>query len=86
MRTLSEDTSLEAERVMVDGYRRMSAARKAAQVSALTLGVQRIALSGIQQRHPHAPERERRLRLASLWLDRSIMVNVFRWDPKIEGY
>ncbi len=32
------------------------------------------------------PERELRLRLASLWLDRETMIRVFHWDPEPEGY
>jgi len=32
------------------------------------------------------PEREVRLRLASLRLDREVMVTVFGWDPHEEGY
>jgi len=32
------------------------------------------------------PERELRLRLAALRLDRETMIGVFNWDPEVQGY
>jgi hypothetical protein len=45
-----------------------------------------LALAGIADRHPQADERERRLRLAALRLERDTMVNAFGWDPAVNGY
>ena len=45
-----------------------------------------MALAGIRMRHPEASDRELRLRLAALRLDRGTMVRVFGWDPEREGY
>lgn len=44
-----------------------------------------LARTGIRARHPDADEREIRLRLAALRLDREAMVRWFAWDPEIEG-
>jgi len=43
--------------------------------------------TGIQARYgPDLTERELRLRLAALWLDRETMIEAFGWDPEVEGY
>lgn len=55
-------------------------------VSDMTKAVQCMALARIRKQHPGIPERELRLRLASLWLDRETMIRVFDWDPEREGY
>lgn len=83
---LPNDTHPDAERFMIEGYRRMSASQKLAQVSALSLAVQQLALLDIRRRHPHANEREQQLRLASRTLDAATMRKVFGWDPDTAGY
>ncbi len=80
------DTSDQALRVMIDGYRRMKPADKMRQVDALTRTVQKMALARIREKYGDIPEKELKLRLASLWLDRETMVKVFGWDPEKEGY
>ena len=80
------DTSPEAEKVLVELYRRAPSWKKLRQVSELTRMVQELALSDIRRRHPHADEREQKLRLASRWLSPEIMRTVFGWDPEKEGY
>ena len=80
------DTSPEAERVLIELYRRMPAWQKLRQVSQLTRAVQKLAMCDIRRRHPHADEREQQLRLASRWLDAETMRRVFGWDPDREGY
>ncbi len=82
----SEDTSPEARRILVEGYRRMSVAEKARRVDEMTVAVQQLALARIRAQYPGRSEREYRLRLASLWLDRELMVRAFGWDPEVEGY
>jgi len=80
------DTSPDMERVLIELYRRMPNWQKLRQVSELTRAVQELALCDIRRRHPHADEREQRLRLASRWLDAETMRQVFGWDPDREGY
>jgi hypothetical protein len=80
------DTSPEAEKVLIELYRRMPAWQKLRQVSQLNRAVQELALCDIRRRHPHADEREQRLRLASRWLSAETMRKVYGWDPDEEGY
>jgi hypothetical protein len=80
------DTSPDAERVLIELYRRMPAWQKLRQVSELNRAVQQLALADIRRRHPHADEREQRLRLASRWLSADTMRKVYGWDPDEEGY
>ena len=82
---LFEDTPPEVERVLIDGYRRMSAARKIARVRDLNWTLQQLALAELRARFPDAEERTLRLRLAARSLDRSTMIAAFGWDPKADG-
>jgi hypothetical protein len=81
-----DDTSPSAHRVMIEGYRKMAPHEKMEQVNALTRSVQEMALARIRREYPNCSEREMKLRLASLWLDRKTMIKVFDWDPEEEGY
>ena len=82
---LFTDTSPDAERVLVEGYRRMGPGAKLTRVRELTQGVQQMALARLRSEHPTADELELRLRLASLWIDPQIMKDVFGWDPSEMG-
>lgn len=79
-----DDAPPEVQRLVVEGWRRMTPAEKVAQVRRLTDTARRFALAGIRRRHPEASERELRLRLASYWLDRETMVRYLDWDPEVE--
>lgn len=87
MRTQSTDTPPEIEEVLLEGYRRMPPVEKLRQVFDLNRTAQQMAALRIQARYgPKLPERELRLRLAALWLDRETMMEAFGWDPEVEGY
>ena len=48
---------------------------------------QQMAAMRIQAQYgPDLSERELRLRLAALWLDRETMIEAFGWDPEAKGY
>ena len=79
------DTSPAAERTLIDAYRRMAPWRKLRQVTQLTQAVQQMALSRMRLKYGRRPEREERLRLASLWLPAATMRQVLRWDPAARG-
>ena len=83
---LFEDTPPEIERVLLEGYRRMSAAQKLARVLDMNRTVELMALARIRAEHPGATDRELMLRLASLRLDRETMIRVSHWDPAERGY
>ncbi len=82
-----DDTAPGAEAVLVEGYRRMSAAEKLRRVADLNEAILDLAAARIRGQYGQdVPERELRLRLASLWLDRDTMRRVFGWDPEEKGY
>jgi hypothetical protein len=82
-----QDTSPEAERVLIRGYRRMSPLRKLERVAAMNRALDRLAEARIRATYgPDLTEREVRLRLAALRLDRETMIRVFEWDPEERGY
>jgi hypothetical protein len=68
MRTLAEDTSPEAENVLIDLWRKASPARKLAMVIDANRTARKLALTGLRERHPHDTEAQLRRRLADLWL------------------
>jgi hypothetical protein len=86
LRSLSSDTDPEAERILIEGYRRMPVWEKLQRVGELNELVQSLAMADIRRRHPDASPRECALRLASRWLDADLMRKAFGWDPDKEGY
>ncbi len=80
------DTSPRIREILIEGYRRMSPQQKLKRVSEMTKAVQQFALARICRQYGRISEREQRLRLASLWLDRETMIKVFDWDPIVKGY
>ena len=71
---------------MIEGYRKMTPRQKLKRVDELTKAIQQLALARIRKQYGNIPEREQRLRLASLWLNRETMVHFFGWDPQQKGY
>jgi hypothetical protein len=68
VRTLAEDTSPEAERVLIQLLREASPARKMEMVLSANRTARMLAMAGLRERYPdESPERLRR-RLADLWL------------------
>ena len=79
------DTHPAIEKMMIEGYRKMTPLHKLQQVNELNKSIQQLALSRIRKQYGNIPEREQRLRLASLWLDRETMIKVFNWDTVEKG-
>jgi hypothetical protein len=61
-----DDTTPEAQRQLVEGWRRMAPGQKLALVLQMSASVRRLAYAGVQRRHPHASPHEQRLRLAQV--------------------
>ncbi len=72
--------------MLIAGYRNMTPQRKLQRVSELTIAVQQLALARIRKQYGGISEREQKLRLAALWLNRETMIRVFDWDPQKAGY
>jgi hypothetical protein len=81
LKTQSPDTSPEIEAILIEGFRRMSATEKLERVRQATQAAQQMALVRLREQYPSAGPRELALRLASLWLDRELMLRAFAWDP-----
>ncbi len=80
------DTSPEAEKILIELYRRMPAWQKLRQVVELNRLLHSLALDDVRCRHPDADAHELKLRLASRWLSAETMRKVYGWDPDKEGY
>ena len=80
------DTSPEAERFLIEGYRRMPPSEKLARVFSLNRMIEQLQRARITADYGEMSEREMRLRLASLRLGRDTMVKVFGWDPEEKGW
>lgn len=72
-----DDTSPDAERVLIELLRRMPAWRKLQIVSEMSQTVRTLALLGLRQRFPHATETELRRRLADLVLGKELAARVY---------
>ena len=84
---MSSDTDPEIQRILDEHARRLTPGERMMRVFELNRAAELMALAGIRQRHGDGlSEREERLRLAALRLDRETMVEVFGWDPEVEGY
>lgn len=68
MQTLAADTHPEAERVLVELWRGVSAARKVAMVLSANRTARALALTGLRERYPAESAARLQRRLADLWL------------------
>jgi hypothetical protein len=74
---LAADTTVEAERIQVERWRRMTPLEKARAVTEVSRAVQELSLAGLRIRHPGASERECLLRLAALKLGRDLACEIY---------
>jgi hypothetical protein len=80
------DTSPEAERLLIEGFRKMSPAEKLGRVASLNRFLSELATARLRAQYgADLSPRELRLRLAALRLDATLMRDVFGWDPSIRG-
>jgi len=81
------DTTPEIEALQIEGYRKMGPLGRLARALDLGQATRDLARARIRAKYgPDLDEREERLRLAALHIDRETMVRVFNWDPEQEGY
>ncbi len=79
--TQSPDTAVEAERLQLAIWRRMSHAEKLRLMGELCDSVRYLTEIGLRDRNPDASDSEIRMRLFSTWLDRPPMIRCYGWDP-----
>ena len=85
-RPLADDTSPEAEAVLLEHYRGLEVHEKVRIVLDLSRFTDEVALEGLRDRYPEAGERELRVRLAALKYGRELVLEAFAWDPEIQGW
>jgi hypothetical protein len=83
---LFDDTHPEAEKILIEGYRRMSPQEKLRRVEEMNRALRRLAFADVRRRYPDASPREWALRVASRWIEPELMRRAFGWDPDREGY
>lgn len=79
------DTTPAVERLLIEGYRRMSPAEKLERVAAMNRALQQLATARLRAQYGQMTESELRLRLAALRLDARTMRDAFGWDPGVHG-
>ncbi len=76
-----QDTPPHIQKLIIEGYRRMSPQEKFKRVNELTKAIQQLALARIIKRYGQISEREQEIRLASLWWEEEIRIGVCKWNP-----
>lgn len=82
-RPQSSDTSERVDRMLIEGYRRMSPAEKIARIRALSETAYLFAAAGEKRSDPAASDGEVRLRVAARRLDDELVKRVTRRYPEI---
>jgi hypothetical protein len=80
------DTDPRIEARVIEGYRAMTPGQKLLRVQEMNEAVLELAAARIRAQYGPVSDRELRLRLAALWLDRETMIRAFGWDPTEHGY
>lgn len=80
-RTLSEDTSYEAERVLVQALQRAGDHGRLARVGVLGRMLRDVGIAELRREHPDRTDRELQLLWVARWLPRETLVAVWGFDP-----
>jgi len=86
MKTQSADTASEMERILIEGYRKMSAWEKLQRVREWNRFLETLALADIRRRHPQADEHECALRAAARRIEPDVMRRLLGWDVDEKGF
>ena len=80
------DTSPDAQRVLIEGYRRMTPTQKLRRVESLNRALVLLQKARIRAEYGNISDEEMRMRLGALRLGRETMIKVFGWDPDEKGW
>ncbi len=81
-----QDSTPEAERVLIELTRCAPVWKRAAQLDDLISARRALILADLQHRYPQADADELHKRLAARLLPREDVLRIFHWDPEKEGY
>lgn len=76
----------DAESLWIEMLRDAPVWKRAEQLTRLIQSRNDLILADLRHRYPQADEKELRVRLAARLLPRRLVVEMFDWDPEIEGY
>lgn len=80
------DTSPEMERILIEGYSRMTPTQKLQRVESLNRALVLLQKARIRAEYGDVSDEEMRMRLGALRLGRETMIKVFGWDPDEKGW
>ncbi len=86
MKTLSTDTTPEAESVILELLRQSPVWKRLQMVDQIHETLRQLIMADLRRTHPHADEVELNRRLVARLLNREEVVAAYGWDPKTEGY
>ena len=86
MRSLSPDTSPEAQQMMFELMRRIPVSKRLALTCELIQVGRLLMLADLRRRFPQASEDELRRRLIAKLLTREEVIRAYGFDPEKEGY
>ena len=81
-----QDTTPEAERVLIELTRRAPVWKRAEQLSNLIHAHRVLILADLRRRYPQANAEELRKRMAARLLPLEDVIRLFDWNPEEEGY
>jgi hypothetical protein len=84
--TKLQDTTPEAERVLIELTRRTPMWKRAEQLSNLIHAQRVLILADLRRRYPNADAEELRKRMAARLLPLEDVIRIFGWNPEEEGY
>ncbi|HYO90013.1 MAG TPA: hypothetical protein VEQ40_00165 [Pyrinomonadaceae bacterium] len=84
--TQLQDTTPEAERVLIELTRRAPMWKRAEQLSNLIHAHRVLILADLRRRYPQADAVELRKRMAARLLPIEDVIRIFDWNPEKEGY
>jgi len=82
----AQDSTPDAERVLIEMTRRAPMWKRAAQLDDLISARHALILADLRRRYPQADADELRKRLAARHLPREDVIRIFNWNPEKEGY
>jgi hypothetical protein len=86
MKTLSRDTSPEAEAVLMELLRQAPVWKRLQMVDQMHETLRLLTIADLRRCYPNADENEIKRRLAARLLSRADVIAAYGWDPQVEGY